>query len=446
MGLFSSDVPFAPKSVPFFYGWALVVLAALGMVASIPGQTAGVSAFTDYWMRDAGLKRSQLSHAYLVGTIISAMMLPAGGRLVDRIGVRKSGLIAVMTLACSMLFMSELAVLCRWSLFVAFGPFVVLVIAFVGMRFGGQGLLITVCQTMLGRWFDKKRGLASGINSVLRATAFGAAPLVFGLWVQGAGSWRTAYQQIAIMVLFAAGFMIWFFYRDSPEACGLVVDGGAGSEVVRQDLVTPSGTGQLLEGVSRAEALTTVAFWVAGGALAIQAFLMTGITFHITDVGGRAGLGRQESLAMLLPTGIVAWVSSLFLGFLLDRIPARVLVVTMYLSQACGAALFPFIHLPVVRWLAIAAVGISGGCFGLMSLAIFPRFFGRRELGAIQGASMMILVLASALGPSAFAEAADFFDGYTEILIACAVISFFGMLAGVFATMHDFSGRDSTGA
>ena len=76
--------PFAPARVPIFYGWVIVAVATLGVVMSIPGQTMGVSVFTDHLIEATGLTRLELSNAYLVGTVISGLLLPRGGRLLDR--------------------------------------------------------------------------------------------------------------------------------------------------------------------------------------------------------------------------------------------------------------------------------------------------------------------------------------------------------------------------
>ena len=45
--LLHPDRPFAPRNLPFFYGWWLAAVGTLGILASMPGQTMGVSVFTD---------------------------------------------------------------------------------------------------------------------------------------------------------------------------------------------------------------------------------------------------------------------------------------------------------------------------------------------------------------------------------------------------------------
>ena len=61
--LLPADVPFAPRRVPFFYGWVVVAAATSGVLFSIPGQTMGVSVFTDSLLEATGLGRLALSNA-----------------------------------------------------------------------------------------------------------------------------------------------------------------------------------------------------------------------------------------------------------------------------------------------------------------------------------------------------------------------------------------------
>ncbi|HSP27282.1 MAG TPA: hypothetical protein VLN74_01950, partial [Ilumatobacteraceae bacterium] len=55
--------PFDPARVGFYYGWVVLVAGTLGMIASVPGQTTGVSVFTDDLSDSSGLTRLQLSIA-----------------------------------------------------------------------------------------------------------------------------------------------------------------------------------------------------------------------------------------------------------------------------------------------------------------------------------------------------------------------------------------------
>ena len=88
--------PFDPARVPFYYGWVVLAAGTLGIIASIPGQTAGVSVFTDPISETTGLTRLQLAISYLIGTGSSGLVLPRAGRAIDRYGARVMAFIAAI--------------------------------------------------------------------------------------------------------------------------------------------------------------------------------------------------------------------------------------------------------------------------------------------------------------------------------------------------------------
>ena len=44
--------PFPPSRLPFFYGWVILGAGIIGILMSIPGQTMGVSVFTENLLED----------------------------------------------------------------------------------------------------------------------------------------------------------------------------------------------------------------------------------------------------------------------------------------------------------------------------------------------------------------------------------------------------------
>ena len=70
-GFWGVRTPFAPSRCPVYYGWVIVLVATIGSIFSIPGQTMGFSVFTDVLMKELGLSRVELSLAYCIGTVAS---------------------------------------------------------------------------------------------------------------------------------------------------------------------------------------------------------------------------------------------------------------------------------------------------------------------------------------------------------------------------------------
>ena len=230
------DFPFQPRSVPIFYGWVILVVTTLGIIMSIPGQTAGMSVFTDHLLSATGLSRLSLSNAYLIGTLTSGLLLPFGGVFIDRFGARIVVIGASFWLGLTLIYLSlsdrlaegiSAGLSLESSLPISFG---VLCVGFVSLRFSGQGILTLVSRTTLGKWFERRRGIASGTAGVFTSFGFSSAPLLLSFFIDGLG-WRGAWLSLAILVSLGMGLMGWLFYRDNPEECGLLMDGYAPSRV-----------------------------------------------------------------------------------------------------------------------------------------------------------------------------------------------------------------------
>ncbi|MCG8684029.1 MAG: MFS transporter, partial [Desulfobacterales bacterium] len=213
------NVPFAPRRWPFFYGWVIVVAATIGTIASVPGQTIGVGVFTDDLVLALTLSRTELTLAYMLGTIASSFLLPFAGALTDRWGTRVMITASSLGLGGSLLLMMQLDKLPRFFsssiLLIAFTA-----CAFLLIRFFGQGCLTMVSRVSIGKWFDRRRGLATGISNILVSYCFNASPFLLNLWLESVG-WRFTYLRLAGVIGIGMALVGWLFYRDTPEACGL---------------------------------------------------------------------------------------------------------------------------------------------------------------------------------------------------------------------------------
>ena len=138
--------PFDVRRVPFYYGWAILGLSALGFLMSVPGQTMGMGVFTEPFIDAFGLSRTQLSIAYFFGTLGSSLFLTRAGRLYDQIGARTMLVGSSIALA---LVVGSLAAIGSVSSSMAsltgaeqaWFAFPLLLVGYFGVRFAGQGVL-----------------------------------------------------------------------------------------------------------------------------------------------------------------------------------------------------------------------------------------------------------------------------------------------------------------
>ena len=443
------NVPFQPRSLPLFYGWVILGATSLGLLMSIPGQTAGVSVFTDDLIAATGLSRLGLSSAYLIGTITSGLLLPFGGVLLDRLGARLVVIVSALWLGLTLVYLSLSDRLAAWiagamPLDPVAIAFVVLCVGFVNLRFSGQGMLTMVSRITLGKWFNRRRGMAASIAGLFAAFGFSAAPLLLSFTIDALG-WRGAWLALAAGVGVGMSAIGWLLYRDNPEECGLAMDGTApipvapssaiaGPTVAATDKAVDKAAGKATRpsggppeiaarrDFTRAEALRTLAFWAASLALASQALSVTGITFHIVDIGAAVGLPEKQVVTLFLPIAGVSTLVGWLAGVASDRIALKRLFVTMMVFEAAGIVGMAHLDSLPLQLMAIAGLGVSGGCFGTLSTVTLPRYFGRQHLGAIAGVEMMILVIASAIGPSLLALFDRLFSNYRPGLYLCAAL------------------------
>ncbi|MEO0533032.1 MAG: MFS transporter [Cyanobacteria bacterium P01_A01_bin.123] len=433
--VFSPYFPVSPAQFSWFYGWVIVAVATIGILMSIPGQTAGVSVFTDHLIEATGLSRLSLSNAYLVGTLTSGLLLPYGGRLLDRLGSRFTVVLSSLWLAGTLVYLSFSD---RLLNLISSGlpgltaqqiALPLLILGFFSLRFSGQGMLTLTSRTTLGKWFDRRRGFVSGLSGVFVSFGFAAAPLIFSLWI-GLLDWRGAWLSMALLVGVGMALLGWLFFRDNPEVCGLRMDGDGSREATLEVDSIGSSQKSALEprallppstDFTRAQAVTTLAFWSTTLALSSQALIITGITFHIVDIGAAVALSETKTVALFLPMAILSTGVGYAIGVVSDRIPLKRLYLLMMGVQAVGILCMGRLDLVGARVLVIAGFGISGGCFSTLSTVTLPRFFGRTHLGAIAGVQMMSMVIASALGPSFLALFQAQFGSYQTGLYLCAI-------------------------
>ncbi len=421
--ILAPDFPFSLRRFPFFYGWVILVVSTMGLVMSAPGQTIGVSVFTDFLIDSLNLSRMQLSTAYMVGTIASSFMLPWGGRLFDRVGARLMAVVSSLGLAAILVYLSQCDRIADLLSFGAnstihvFAGFIVIVIGFTFLRYSGQGLLCLTARSMLGKWFNHKRGLASGLSGVVVTFTFSIAPLAFDRLVQ-LYTWRAAWLLLAL-ISFGMAFVGWLFYRDNPEECGLVMDG------VQPDESNNSDQKEVYDDIKEytvEEARQTYSFWIFNLGLASLSLIITAVTFHIVSIGEQIGLEREQVLAIFLPMSIISIICNFIFGWICDYLELKYTLMVMVLSLAIGLVATLYLD----HWLGFSMVvfgfGTGAGIFGPLMIVVWPKFYGREHLGAISSLNLSTLVFASAIGPFIYGLSYEWYGDYKLGIYICLIL------------------------
>lgn len=433
----SPHIPFAPARFPFFYGWIILILGSVGVLMSAPGQTIGVSAFTDLLIRDLGISQTNLSLAYLLGTLASSFILSHAGRAYDRHGARLMGTIVAVMLGGVLLglsLMPEIIVfLYKLSPKLQFVPttFVLMSLGFFMLRFFGQGVLSLVSRNMVLKWFERRRGLANAMVGVATTVGFSASPLIFNSLIQQLG-WQGTWRVTGLVLALPFALIFLLLARDNPRECGLLPDGGLES---RSHSTGPEASPSA--DFTLRQAQKTLTFWVFLGVITVASMYFTGLTFHIVSVFEEAGRTRTQAVSIFLPSSIIALSLNLAAGWISDHIRLKYLAMIQCLGILLSTIGVLWLTKPGILPLLIIGNGINGGMFGLVMAVPWPRFYGLLHLGRISGFVMGWGVAGSALGPYFFSLCLDFFGGYAGASILTAILTSGCLLLSPFANRPD---------
>lgn len=421
----NAKFPFDPAKSKIFYGWFIIGLGTIGILMSVPGQTIGVSTFTDSLLEALQISRDELSFAYMCGTIMSSLLLTQGGRKYDMYGVRPIAIFASIFLALVLVYLSYIDYILQFFIDLGIGRnkvliFFLLFIGFSSLRFSGQGMLTLASRTMMMKWFDQRRGFATGFSNVFIALGFSSSPLVIDWLIQNFG-WREAWQFMALILLFVFPIIVFIFFRDSPTDSGLLPDGFSQKTIKSKK----KANFLIKKDFTLSEAKKTYTYWVFALTLAWQGMYITGFTFHVISIFNVNGMDREMALNIFQFSSIIAVVITLSFSWISDFISLKYLLM-IKMSGAFMATLgIVFLgESPISYYAIIVGNGFLMGLFGVISTVSWPRFFGKKNLGAISGQTMTFIVFGSALGPMIFSSSLTWTGDYAIAGLFCFILIF----------------------
>ena len=403
---------------PFYYGWVVLVVAALASFTSAPGQTYTFSVFQNSLIDDIGLSSTAISTLYLFGSLTAALVIIVVGRSLDILGPRIMLVVSTLLLGLGAMWLSWAD--SAWTLFVGFAI----------MRSMGQGALSLIPATVVSVWFVRKRAMALALMALGGAVASGFYPIYGATLIEEFG-WRTAW----VMISFTAwGLLILpsvLFVRTSPESIGLLPDGDS-TERDQVDDGAVTKTGESERSWTLNEAMHSRALWFLIFAGTAQSLVGTGVTFHqvsyLTSKGFTSS-GAAGVFVVFAPTMIVGQFVS---GYLAGRIQIRYLIATgqgfIVVSMLLLLGVSELWH----AYLYGAVLGLNMGFLMNSTQAVWPAYFGRNHLGSIRGVTNFGMMAAAALGPLPLALALDLTGTYTAGLLLYMMLP---PLCGVAALM-----------
>jgi MFS family permease len=384
-----------------------LVVAALAMVATLPGRTVGLGLITEEILVDLELNRSSYAGLNLVATFLGALFLFGAGPALDR-HMRLTTFSVLAALSGAVFWMANLP-----------GPTLLLLLLILS-RGLGQSCLSLCSVGIVAKTFQQNLGKAMGVFAVITALLFVAAIPAVGSFATQLG-WRKTWMILSAAIL-GIGILVAVFIRNPQTAKN------------HPDDPTSSA------GMRLGEALRSPLLWVLTIGIGIFYFAFTGITLFSESLLVSLEFDtsiRDGILAMIMGFGLVG---NLTCGWLVQRTPVmKVFGIAMLLVSGCLFG-FPLTNGSVfLIFVFSAALGIGSGAVTVVFFAGFADLFGKKHLGKIQGAAQAMTVAASAIGPVFFAWSFETSGSYSAVFFVLAPLA---LMMGLFSFLSQ-GGRPS---
>ncbi|QDU89699.1 Major Facilitator Superfamily protein [Pirellulimonas nuda] len=378
--------PAAPQAVadpP--YAWVMLPLAVLMQIGTSPGQTFGVALFNEPIRESLGLSHTQLTGSYLVASLLASVPLMWIGRRMDRHGMRMASLALVAAVGLSCLAISRVQ------------GVVGLTVGFFLLRAFGQGGLSLAAGNTLGMWFQKRLGVASGIAGVGMSASIAVVPMGYYALIQWLG-WRDAYAAVGLILFATLLPLLACFYRNNAAVA---------AEAESNQAASPR-PGSL----SFAQAVRTPAYWVASMCSALVGMICTAVFFNLVPLFQHNGFSPAQAAGVFPTVALAMAVMQLNGGVLADRLPLRLLMAVAVATLGGGALAIGAAKSVAAAQVGAALLGAGQGLMAVTGNTLWPRYFGRRELGAIRSSVWTATVAACSAGPFVMGATFDLTGGY----------------------------------
>ena len=389
--------------LPFFYGWVIVAVVFVSMGIGVTARTAFSLLFPPI-LDEFRWDRAVTAGAFSFGFLVSAIMSPLLGRMMDRVGPRAVMELGVLLMAAGLLLAPLTAE--PWHLYATLG--VLVGGGSVCLGYSGQSLF-------LPNWFVRRRGLATGI--AFAGVGVGSIVLLpsVQLVIESAG-WRTACWAMGLLVLVVLA-PINLLLRKRPEDMGLRPDGdaalGAAASARSTNIVDPAW---VAVDWTLGRAVRTARFWWIALGYFCGLYAWYAVQVHQTKYLIEIGFNPTVAAWALGLVSLLGIPGQIALGHISDRIGREWIWTAGALGfAACYVLLLLLQAFPstALLYLMVAAQGALG--YGLTSVfaAIVVEIFQGKHYGTIFGTLMLAAITGGAVGPWATGALFDIYGSYT---------------------------------
>ena len=411
-------IAYISRSTPFYYGWVVLGAAGSSMFVRNAAGSLTFAVFVPLIAEDTGWSRAAIGGAAAVGGLLATGASPPVGWAIDRFGARLMLVSSLIIIGLSTIALAWLSV--HIALFYA---------AMSVGRIMFSSPLNVGAATVVGRWFVRQRGRATGLLFLSHSGGMAVFPLV-ATWVSYAYSWQTAWIVLGLMVYAIALAPAALLVAQRPEDIGLRPDGDPPIDTESDDggAPEPSTPAHVEEQWTTRQALRTPALWVLAIGTGFLFLLQSGTNVYQADLLRSRGIDLTLSQLSIVVNAAGTGLGSLVWGRVVENLRVSYTYAMVALVMAVALALFVFADTVLLGYIAAGLFGLAVAGILVVPAVAYANFFGRQSLGTIRGVTEPFTSLGQAIGAVSSGLVFQFAGFYTYAFVIYAIL---GVLTAV---------------
>ena len=411
-------IAYISRSTPFYYGWVVLGAAGSSMFVRNAAGSLTFAVFVPLIAEDTGWSRAAIGGAAAVGGLLATGASPPVGWAIDRFGARLMLVSSLIIIGLSTIALAWLSV--HIALFYA---------AMSVGRIMFSSPLNVGAATVVGRWFVRQRGRATGLLFLSHSGGMAVFPLV-ATWVSYAYSWQTAWIVLGLMVYAIALAPAALLVAQRPEDIGLRPDGDPPIDTQSDDggALEPSTPAYVEEQWTTRQALRTPVLWVLAIGTGFLFLLQSGTNVYQADLLRSRGIDLTLSQLSIVVNAAGTGLGSLVWGRVVENLRVSYTYAMVALVMAVALALFVVADTVLLGYIAAGLFGLAVAGILVVPAVAYANFFGRQSLGTIRGLTEPFTSLGQAIGAVSSGLVFQFAGFYTYAFVIYAIL---GVLTAV---------------
>ncbi|MEM9060164.1 MAG: MFS transporter [Pseudomonadota bacterium] len=373
-----------------------IVLGACMTQFMVIGLLFSFGLFFRVFEEEFGWSRALVSSGTALAMFMMGVLAIPSGRLGDRFGPRIVLTVSGALFGFGYAMISQISE--PWHLLLLLG-------LFVGL---GMATHDVITLSTIGRWFERRRGIMTGIVKTGTAAGQVALPPLCAYLI-ATHDWRTA----VVILGVTAGIALLIAAR-------LVRPAPKPSETAATDAEPP--------GLTFSEARRTAQFWKLCALQFCFFPTLTSIPLHIAVHGEDQGMTTAMAATLLATVGGVSAAGRLIVGAFSDRIGGRNAYMLCFMPLICALVLLTTITDHTAMFAIAALYGFAHGGFFTVVSPTIAESFGTKALGAIFGVIVFCGTVGGAISPILLGRTYDVLGYYDPGFIALACLAGLGLV------------------